>query len=241
MFCVQNDYLMSGRNERIFFVNKKCFERLEEKANQLRKEVIEAPPVPHETKFDQILSFVGENQTSLFEHRELFPAVKVKPVETPKLSELVMIHPFLFGEIPPSCPETAVRTGPRKFNETRRKFLLEARKEHQRVLWTFQDGVLDDGRDEKSSYISAFTKSMDYLAEEESLNTETPPEPKPPFIRRMRELTSTLLNRQSQNSKLLRDCAQFVLNFNKTTMTLQSNPPLELQPIFPYAFLQDQN
>ncbi|OHS99577.1 hypothetical protein TRFO_33948 [Tritrichomonas foetus] len=138
-----------------------------------------------------------------------------------------------------------------EFVDSRREFLTEARMEHERLLWSFQDRLVRDlcSADDQFQQ-SPFQIATVQLAKEQTLPIHLVEKRKvtlqtrfSALMKKSQKKATSVLEAQKRNAKMIQDAKQFQANFARMQKneapSLVPEKPYEIPVVCPFSFLCD--
>lgn len=229
------------------FVNKKSSERVMELVSKI-KSAFKQPEVAEMTEPARALAMIDENPELLLSCPhilDLEPDQNPQTIAPPRLASL---KPFLFPFYPATAPSKPCDDP--AYEEIRHKFAREARLQHERLLWSFQDRFVRDLCAADDQFLkSPFQVATTQLAREQTLpihlvekRKETPQTRFNSLMKKSQKRAAAVIEAQKREAKMIQDTKQFDVNFAK----MQKNEPLgtldrqyELPVTCPFSFLSD--
>lgn len=230
----------------IEFVNNKSAERVSALVNELEKSFKSAKPTFVEKKASTVLERIDKEPLFGISESKLFK-YPMNGEETPKYnSPFKSLQQYSF-----SCPPTIPKEIAGKENDDiflqKKQFLIEARQEHHRLLWAFQDRLaFDTFSQDGSGYKSPFTTAAKLLAKEANNpypEAEQKAEAKQSqgkaalILRKSQAASSEVLDKQIKVAKMLQDREYF--RAVNTTDGIENQKINEIHITFPYSILCD--
>ena len=160
---------MTETTETIQFVNQKSVERVGVLVQQLRDCFSSAAPPHTECQADSVLERIDKDP--------LFPLKESKSIKYPMSGEAQpnFDNPLKQFEqnsyyLPATLPKDISQHPNDLLNRQKREFLINARQEHHRMLWAFQDRLIYDAAiKQNSGYKSPFQTMAKYLTKESDI------------------------------------------------------------------------
>jgi hypothetical protein len=161
------------------------------------------------------------------------------------------LKPFLFPFYPASIPKQKTRLDD-DGEAIRHRFLTEARIEHERLLWSFQDRMIRDlCATDDQFHREPFQVATEQLAKEQALPIHFVSKRKNPesvqsrfnmLMKKSQKRAAVVLESQKRDAKLIRDAKQFEINFAKGAKAegiAGNEKRFELPVTCPFSFLVD--
>jgi hypothetical protein len=132
---------LSSETIKIEFVNQKSVKSLQSIVSRFKEKYIPLPSVEHNDLPSKSLAILHEHPEIVTKNPSLFniPIINPDSKAVTKQTKTSTLHPFLIPFQPASISKSVRKENSVQFESERRKFLIEARIEHQRILLIFQD------------------------------------------------------------------------------------------------------
>lgn len=235
----------------IKFVHKKSTQQIEGLIRQI-KEFYQANKSMKDKKEEDCLKSISESSVELFNvPPNLF---NLKPCDEKTVNhttKFTSLKPFLFPYFPTNVQKNSDGTLDKEYEKDKKKFLIESRNEHQRLLYSFQDRLLKNLQNSDEDFqMSPFQIANAQLAKEQMFpvftqnNNDLLSNRFNNLMKMSQKETSNLLELQKRKCEMIQDQQQFKINLEKLQNNEQINPNEKFNDfsvVCPYSFLCANN